>query len=311
MSNHNTIKILNNLENNLKKKIIGQADALSEIIHTFNHGELLLTRDDRPKGVLLFLGPTGTGKTETALTLAESIYQNKNKLERFDMSEYMDESSISTQFLTNLKVALERHGEKGAILLLDEIEKANRKICNLFLQAFDAARITIEGKVYNLSNYYCIVTTNVGSQKIAYGKFENKQELQESIEAELRNEKFTPEFIGRFDQKLCFNFLNYEAQKSIAFLNTKSEVKRLSQVTGIELTYDKQFINHCCRYGVNRDLGARPLRNFIEKAIQAAITKVILSGEKMTEGHITVNKATREITLESVTEKKDDALCNL
>ncbi|NQZ55891.1 MAG: ATP-dependent Clp protease ATP-binding subunit [Lentisphaeraceae bacterium] len=312
------IDLLNNLIPILKKRVIGQDLAIEELVEATQRGELGLTRSTRPKANFLFVGPTGVGKTELCLALAEALYGSTDKMLRFDMSEYMDKRYIAQligdedkQEPGRLGRGLAKLGPSGGILLFDEMEKAHKDIMDVFLQILDAARITTgDGVCHDLSNYYVILTSNIGAQKIADGRFNTLESMKRSIMTEFFRLQYRPEFIGRFDNIVCFAKLDYQTQRVLAELMVKKEIKRFAQEKNIILEYENDFIEFAIENGINEKLGARPLRNFTEKCIQNAVAEKMLQ-KKETHGKIKVDFIKGKVwiePLETVAKIEDKAL---
>lgn len=250
------------MENLLKTKILGQDHVFESLINYIKIGEANLAPDNEPKGAFLFTGPTGTGKTETAKVLAQIL--NK-KLLRFDMSEYKN----SEKFLNDLTAKLEKNS--SGIILLDEIEKGNMEIFDYFLQILSEARITYRQKVYNLSEYYIIMTSNIGSKNIMG---QDNFAIARRIVERLVKSHFRPEFLGRIrrDCQICFKPLEYEVMKQIVRQKVKMEIVRLQEKEYL-LEYDESILPFLMNEGVNPEFGARPIVQTIQKHIALAIIK--------------------------------------
>jgi ATP-dependent Clp protease ATP-binding subunit ClpA len=250
------------MENLLKTKILGQDHVFESLINYIKIGEANLAPDNEPKGAFLFTGPTGTGKTETAKVLAQIL--NKELL-RFDMSEYKN----SEKFLNDLTAKLEEIS--SGIILLDEIEKGNMEIFDYFLQILSEARITYRQKVYNLSEYYIIMTSNIGSKNIMG---QDNFAIARRIVERLVKSHFRPEFLGRIrrDCQICFKPLEYKVMKQIVKQKVKMEIIRL-QEKEYSLEYDESILPFLMNEGVNPEFGARPIVQTIQKHIALAIIK--------------------------------------
>ncbi|MCK4982214.1 MAG: ATP-dependent Clp protease ATP-binding subunit, partial [Victivallaceae bacterium] len=173
------------MQNLLRTKILGQNHVFEPLVNYIKIGEANLAPDNEPKGAFLFTGPTGTGKTETAKVLAQVL---DKELLRFDMSEYKN----SEKFLRDLTVKLKKNS--SGLILLDEIEKGNMEIFDYFLQILSEATITHRQKEYDLSEYYIIMTSNIGSKNIMG---QDNFAIARRIVERLVKSHFRPEFLGR------------------------------------------------------------------------------------------------------------------
>ncbi len=259
--------------NNLKSRILGQDHVFESLVNYIKIGEANLSPDNEPKGAFLFTGPTGTGKTETVKVLAEIL--NKELL-RFDMSEYKN----SEKFLRDLTTKLDK-GSQG-IILLDEIEKGNMEIFDYFLQILSEATITHNQKVYDLSEYYIIMTSNIGSKNIMG---QDNFAIARRIVERLVKSHFRPEFLGRIrrDCQICFKPLEYEVMQQIVKQKVETEILRL-QEKGYSLEYDENILPFLMNEGVNPEFGARP----VVQAIQKYIALGIINADKIS-GILTIN----------------------
>jgi len=250
------------MKNLLRTKILGQDHVFESLINYIKIGEANLAPDNEPKGAFLFTGPTGTGKTETAKVLAQIL--NKELL-RFDMSEYKN----SEKFLRDLTTKLNEDSQ--GIILLDEIEKGNMEIFDYFLQILSEARITHNQKVYDLSKYYIIMTSNIGSKNIMG---QDNFAIARRIVERLAKSHFRPEFLGRIrrDCQICFKPLEYEVMQQIVKQKVEAEILRL-QEKGYTLEYNKSILPFLMNEGVNPEFGARPVVQTIQKYIALAIIK--------------------------------------
>jgi len=257
--------------NNLKVHILGQNHVFESFVNYIKIGEAGLSPDNEPKGAFLFTGPTGTGKTETAKVLAEIL--NKELL-RFDMSEYKN----SEKFLRDLTAKLEM--SSNGIILLDEIEKGNMEIFDYFLQILSEATISYNQKVYDLSEYYIIMTSNIGSKNIMG---QNNFAIARRIVERLVKSHFRPEFLGRIrrDCQICFKPLEYEVMKQIVKQKVETEILRL-QEKGYTLVYDKNILPFLMNEGVNPEFGARPVVQTVQKYIALAIIQANKKSGKLT-----------------------------
>lgn len=270
---------LNSLKNILSQRIRGQAHIIPRLVSVLQRGELGLTKPTRPRGSFLFLGPTGVGKTEITLAFTEFLFGSE-KLFRFDMSEYQTQESLGILLGARL-------GERGTLgmifdkspcgtLLFDEIEKAHPRVLDVFLQILDAARVTMaSGDTLDFSKYYIVLTSNIGAAEILH--------LQHSMQATLERHVLTraqqslrPELFARITEKLVFHRLSYEHQLEIAGLMLANELKFLRE-QGHELTTDESVLPFLVRRGFHPRLGARPLRDAIEKCVGDAVSANLLT----------------------------------
>lgn len=282
-----------NLGNLIKKRVIGQDEAVDKVVQVIKMERAGLKDPRRPAGVLLFLGTTGVGKTELARSLAETLFGSEKNIIRLDMSEYMEAHSVSR--LIGSPPGYVGYEEEGqltgklrtnpySIVLLDEIEKAHPKIFDLFLQVFDEGRLTdSKGRTVNAKNAIFIMTSNIGSD-IAERKFVgfgNKEEgggnqAKEAV-SQLKN-YFRPEFLNRVDEIIYFRELQMEDLSKIA-KNMLNILNNRLQNQNISLNIEQQVINFICKQSYDPKNGARPLARTIERLITKPISERIIKGD--------------------------------
>jgi ATP-dependent Clp protease ATP-binding subunit ClpA len=287
------------LEENLRRAVRGQEHVLPEVVQLAKIGELGLASPRRPKGSFLFIGPTGVGKTELARTLSRCLYDFDEPF-AFDMSEFAAPDAIKnfigdeTGSLGRLGDTLARHS--GGILLVDEIEKAHRFVHDVFLQILDAGRITCgTGRVFDLSDFYVIFTSNHGAADILRSKHLNFTQIEKYILAQVATH-FRPEFLGRINAKLVFNKLSYGTQLEIARFNLEKESGFLAG-RGHHILFDEGVLTFLIQKGFDKYLGARPLRDAMEKFIRAPIAEHLIEKEALTaHGAMSVHPSKSRLT---------------
>ncbi len=271
------------LDKALKKRVIGQDEAISKVTDAILRSRAGINDERRPIGSFLFLGPTGVGKTEVARALAEQLFDSEDHIIRIDMSEYMEKFNVSR--LVGAPPGYVGYEEGGqlseavrrnpySIVLLDEIEKAHPDVFNILLQVLDDGRITdARGNVVNFKNTIIIMTSNIGSEYLLKG---NTPENRQAVMAEL-SQRFKPEFLNRVDEIVMFNSLDHDViagiiTKFIDELNERLE-KRHIQVKLTDRAFEALLNN-----GFDPVYGARPLKRFIQKNIETMLAKEILQG---------------------------------
>ncbi len=287
------------LENRLHERVIGQHEAVEAVADAVRMSRAGLTEGTRPIATLIFLGPTGVGKTELAKALAYTVYGDEDAMIRIDMSEYMERHSVAR--LIGAPPGYVGYEEGGqltervrrkpySVLLLDEIEKAHPDVHNILLQVFDDGRLTDgKGRVIDFSNTIIIATSNVGasiiSQNLVIKKVERKSytELKENIMDVLR-QHFRPEFLNRIDEVIIFESLDKEQIEEIVGLQLE-KVKRLARGQGIDISFDNSVVKHLAKIGYLPEYGARELRRQIKSEIENRLAKEILKGS-IREGSI-------------------------
>ncbi len=274
------IEKLTGLESHLFYKIKGQDHAISRVCSVLERGQLGLQPPDKPLGSLLFLGPTGVVKTELTLECSRYLFGNESVF-RFDMSEFLHEDAVKlfmgdeTGRPGRLGTVLSEHSR--GILLFDEVEKAHRLIWDLFLQMLDAARITLaDHHTYNLSGFYIVCTSNIGSQQLLRPTRLPFATLERAVLSELHR-VFRPELIGRFDEKIVFRPLSSDVQREIGCLAIDEELGRLRE-KGFDLEISDEAAEFLVRRGIHKTLGARPMRKTVQKFIGDAIRDALKTG---------------------------------
>ena len=257
-----------NLMNEFKKRVIGQDHIFDKVCEVIRRGEAGFSPGNEPKGAFLFLGPTGTGKTETAKAMSEIL---KVPLIRFDMSEYSNAQKWLKDFAFKLK------NKTGGIILLDEIEKGDKEIMDYFLQILSEATLTVDLQEIKLQNFYIVMTSNLGSKDL-YSLTPSEVKFVVDIRAK---GYFRPEFIGRFHRGCIMVFIPfaYETIREIANLKMRQEIKKLAEKGYCCNSYTEAVIDKLMFYVVlNQESGARP----IVQAIQEYVADALLNSEKKT-----------------------------
>lgn len=288
-----------NLESELRKRVVGQEIAITAVSEAIRRSRSGLSDPARPVGVFLFVGPTGVGKTELAKALAEQLFNQEEALLRIDMSEYMEQHSVSKMIGSppgyvgydeggQLTEAL-RH-RPYSVVLLDEVEKAHRDVFNILLQVFDDGRITdSKGRVVNCKNALFIMTSNLGSdrllEKIESSKKEPSRELVMSTLDPILRQHFRPEFLNRLDDILPFLPLRQEDMDKIVEIQLQQIVKRLAE-RHVTLSWNKDVVDLLAKEGYDPHFGARPLKRLIQQKVVNMLAKAILEGKIPPEGHI-------------------------
>ena len=289
-----------NMEGILSQGIIGHGrvvEAVCEVIRRNYAG----FRSNRPIGSLLFLGPTGVGKTELVKVLADFLFYDRDAIVRFDMSEFMEAHSVSRLIgAPPGYVGFERGGQLTEavrrrpyqIVLLDEIEKAHPDVLNVLLQLLDEGRLTDgRGRKVDFSNTVVVMTSNLGSDafankpavsgRIGFGVDPEGREaaLDESV-LESARRHFPPELWNRIDERLVFHPLSRSEVARIAALQIRNSARRLREESEIELMFSDAVVPFLVDHGgFDPQLGARPMRQTIERLIEGAVAKLILTGD--------------------------------
>ena len=290
-------KRLLNLENELRKRVVGQDRAVELVSDAIRRSRAGIGDQNRPIGSFLFLGPTGVGKTELAKSLAEALFDDERSIVRIDMSEYMEAHSVARLIGSppgyigfdkggQLTEAVRRR--PYSIVLLDEIEKAHQDVFNVLLQVLDDGRLTDgQGRTVNFTNTIIIMTSNVGSEKIIESKEINK-DLEQKLLDDLRH-YFRPEFINRIDDIIVFNKISKENMKLIVDTQLKKLVDELKATKDITLEITDNAKNALTDQGFDTNFGARPLKRLIQKEILNKLAKELIKGDIKEQSKVTVD----------------------
>ena len=286
-----------NLEEELKKSIIGQDKAISYIAKAVRRSRSGVGDSTRPIGSFMFLGKTGVGKTEVCKVLAKQLFLTDTALIKLDMSEFQEGHSVSKLVgsppgyvgYDDASVVCERvRRNPYSIVLFDEIEKAHPDVYNVLLQILDEGRLTDnKGKTTSFRNAMIIMTSNVGVEnlsKTAKIGFAGEEEMsareEEAMMAGLKK-RFKPEFINRIDNVVVFNSLTQDDVAKIAKIQIDKLVTRLKKA-GITLSVSKPAIKWIAEKGYSHEYGARPLRRVIQSEIEDKIAEELISKEGAT-----------------------------
>lgn len=279
------------LEETLKTHIIGQDAAIKAVSNAVRRGRTGLSDPNRPIGSFIFLGPTGVGKTELAIFLAEAIYGDKNALIRLDMSEFMEKHSVSK--LIGSPPGYVGHEEGGyltekvkrrpySLVLFDEIEKAHPDIFNILLQILDDGKLTdSSGRTVDFKNTIIIMTSNLGSDRegrkhLGFSAISENDNITNLLD-ELKG-TFRPEFLNRVDEIIKFIPLSDESLLKISQNMLDSLAKRAGSV-GVTLSFDSSVEDLIVKEGKDVRYGARPLRRAVTNLVGNPFSEAMLRGE--------------------------------
>lgn len=284
---------LANLEDELKERVIGQDGAINAVSRAIKRARANIKDPNRPIGSFIFVGPTGVGKTELSKALSEVVFGDANSLIRIDMSEYMDQSSVSK--LIGAPPGYVGYEETGvlsdkvrkkpySVVLFDEIEKANSEIFNIMLQILDEGRLTDnKGKLIDFKNTIIILTSNVGASLANIGSFGGygnsdirDEELRTNIYDALKR-KFSPEFLNRLDDIIVFKPLSREDCGRIADILLDKLKNRMLE-NDITLKVAASATDLVINEGYDVNYGARPLKRAIQRKIEDVLSDEIISG---------------------------------
>ncbi len=296
-----------NMEDNLHKRLIGQEEAVVAVSEAIRRSRSGLSDPRRPIGSFIFLGPTGVGKTELAKALAEFLFDDESNMVRVDMSEYMEKHTVSR--LIGAPPGYVGYDEGGQlteavrrrpyrVVLFDEVEKAHPDVFNILLQILEDGRLTDgHGRTVDFRNTVVIMTSNLGTEGMQRRPFgfrtdgrdqaSDEQQLRDSVSNALKR-AFRPEFLNRIDETIVFHPLTAEQIVEIVGLMAKDVQNRLvERGLTFELTTDaSQWL---AKEGFDPVYGARPLRRAVQRNLENALSKGILSGEFLPGDHVVVD----------------------
>ncbi len=283
------------IEEELKKRVVGQDEAIKAIAKAIRRSRVGLKGKHRPIGVFLFLGPTGVGKTETAKALAEYLFGTEDALIRFDMSEYMEKHTVSR--LIGAPPGYVGYEEGGqltekvrrrpySVLLFDEIEKAHPDVFNVFLQIFDDGRLTDGlGRTIDFSNTIIIMTSNLGARMIVQGGtmgFEKKfgmidfEQMRKNVMDQVKR-TFNPEFLNRLDEVIVYRPLEKKDVEKILDLQVNEVNEKLAEWE-IKVKLHKSFTDWIIDREYKPEFGARSLKRALQKHVEDLLAEELIKG---------------------------------
>ncbi len=303
------------LETMLGKRVIGQSEAVETIARAIRRGRAGLKNPSRPIVSLMFLGPTGVGKTELCKALADTIFGNENSLVRFDMSEYMEKHDVSKLIgsppgyvgyedggLLTEKVKRKPY----SVVLFDEIEKAHPDVSNVLLQILEDGILTSsDGRKISFKNTVIIMTSNIGAKLITenkrnlgFGYSEDADNTKERILDELK-QTFKPEFINRLDDIIVFNKLSENSISEIC-INMLKTLSDRAHTLGYDITFDESAVVCLSGLGYDDKYGARPLRRIITAKIEDLLSQKIIEQELEKGERLIIKAVNNDFVIEKI-----------
>ena len=301
---------LRTMDTVLRKRVIGQDEAVNTIVRAIQRSRLGLRDPHRPIGTFFFLGPTGVGKTYLAQCLAEEMFGNRDAIIRFDMSEYMEKHAVS--LLVGAPPGYVAHENGGklteavlrkpySIVLFDEIEKAHPDIFNILLQVLDEGRLTDrQGRTVDFRNTIIILTSNVGTRQmkdfgagIGFGVHELDEKTTNQTLLKALQKTFPPEFVNRIDNVITFRPLSREALAQIVNIEVSLLQERMKKA-GHQLVLTPEATNELIEKSYDPQNGARPVKRAIQTYVEDQLTDVLLA--RPTQKRITIKRLTSSAT---------------
>jgi len=278
---------LAHLEAELEKRVVGQPKAITAIANAVRRSRAGIADANRPIGSFMFLGPTGVGKTETAKALAEQLFDDESAMVRIDMSEYMQEHSVSRLIGSPPGyVGYEQGGQLTeavrrrpyTVILFDEVEKAHPDIFGALLQILDDGRLTDgQGRTVNFTNTVIIMTSNLGSDIILDAKPEDDESIEMKLQHRLQAH-FKPEFLNRIDDIVVFSRLDQSLMQTIVEVQLHRVIKRLQESKAITMTVGDSVKEFLAQEGYEPAFGARPLKRLIQTSLLDPLALEIIEG---------------------------------
>ncbi len=274
------------MEDNLKRRVVGQDEAVIAVSNAIRRARAGLQDPNRPIGSFLFLGPTGVGKTELTKALAEFLFDDESALVRIDMSEYMEKHSVSR--MIGAPPGYVGYDEGGAlteairrrpyqVILFDEVEKAHPDVFNVLLQVLDDGRLTDgQGRTVDFKNTVIVMTSNLGSHLIMQMAGQPTEDIKDAVWAEVKTH-FRPEFLNRIDETVVFHALDQRHIENIAKIQLKALEARLEKLE-MKLEVSPAALAELAKVGFDPVFGARPLKRAIQQRIENPVSKLILQG---------------------------------
>ncbi len=317
-------KRLMNLEEELKKRVIGQDEAVSAVARAIKRARAGLKDPKKPIGTFMFLGPTGVGKTELSKALAEKMFGNESMLIRIDMSEYMEKINVSRLIGSAPGyVGYEEGGQLTekvrrkpySVVLFDEIEKAHPDVFNLLLQVLDDGQLTdSHGRTVSFKNTIIIMTSNIGAKDIAGMKrvgfggstklIDNDYEAMKEKQMDALKQAMNPEFINRIDDIIIFRRLDEASLSKIAAIMMNEVIKQLAD-KDIHLKYTDAVTKYLLENGTDLEYGARPLRRAVQRVFEDKLSDEIISGRIRSGSNVLVDVVDGEIRFNLLDEKQN------
>ncbi|MDD4616461.1 MAG: AAA family ATPase, partial [Alphaproteobacteria bacterium] len=290
------------MEEALRKRVIGQDEAIEAVSNAVRRARAGLQDPNRPIGSFLFLGPTGVGKTELTKALAEFLFDNEQAMQRIDMSEYMEKHSVAR--LIGAPPGYVGYEEGGTlteavrrrpyqVILFDEVEKAHPDVFNILLQVLDDGRLTDgQGRVVDFKNTLIVLTSNLGSDAIAADEGGELSPRTRDKVMEVVRAHFRPEFLNRLDEILMFRRLSRENMAGIVKVQLE-HLRKLLEDRKISLQVTPKALDWLAEAGYDPVYGARPLKRVIQRTLQNPIAQEVLAG-KILDGQTVIVDAGKE-----------------
>ncbi len=296
------------LEDSLHERVVGQDEAVQLVADAVIRSRAGIKDPNRPIGSFLFLGPTGVGKTELAKSIAASLFDREDGMIRIDMSEYMEKHSVSR--LVGAPPGYVGYEEGGqlteavrrqpySVLLLDEVEKAHPDVFNILLQLLDDGRLTdSQGRVVDFKNTIVIMTSNIGSAHLVSG-LDTNGEWSETVRGHVMRElghHFRPEFLNRVDDIVLFKPLSLNEIGQIVRKLVEHLQARLND-RQITLQLTDEAVNLIAEQGFDPAYGARPLKRFIQRALETKVARAMIAGEASEGSTVVVSVVDNELQI--------------